>query len=419
MRVLAITKIFPNSLEPLSSPFNRQQFAALAKRCDLTVIEAVPWFPLAARTGQPPRAAALAKLPARERVLGIDTFYMRQPYLPRVGIGLTLALPLYLAALAPYRRMAAEFDVVLATWAYPDGCAATLFAKALGKPVVVKVHGSDVNVLAQRRSARAAMRRVLPKADAVVAVSAPLGDALAKLGVMRSRVHLVKNGVDASVFHPRDRVAMRRSLGVREDGPLIAFCGRLEPQKGVVELLDAFDVLRRERPDARLVLLGEGVMRPEIDARVRKLGNGTTQTLMAPGARPLAEVAKWLGACDVFTLPSHAEGTPNVVLEALASGRPVVGSNVGGIPDCLRDPRTGIVVPARDASALATALGDALGRTWDEHAIVECGPGSWDESAAALHDVLASTLTARADLPRRSPARVMPPRVERVSADAS
>ena len=158
MRVLAITKIFPNSLEPLSSPFNRQQFSALAERCDLSLIEAIPYFPLSATTGQPPRAAKLTALPERETIAGIETHYMRQLYVPRVGT--TVSVPLYLASLARYRDLARRFDVIFGAWGYPDGCAATLFARALGKPSVVKVHGSDVNVLAKTRSARAVMKRV-------------------------------------------------------------------------------------------------------------------------------------------------------------------------------------------------------------------------------------------------------------------
>lgn len=385
MRVLALTKIFPNSLEPLSSPFARQQFAELAKLCHLTVLEAIPYVPLAARLGKPARAAKLAALPEREQVAGIDTHYVRQLYLPRIGT--PVALPLYLASVglpAQFRKLARESDVILGTWAYPDGCAATVLARALGKPCAVKVHGSDVNVVAKMPSARAYMRRILPHADAMISVARPLSRLLEGMGVPAESIHLVRNGVDTALFHPRDRGACRDELGIPREGALIAFCGRLEPQKGIAELRAAFDRVRAARPDARLVMLGDGVSRDEIKAYVAR-SNGA---VMAPGARPLAEVARWVGACDVFTLPSHNEGTPNVVLEALASGRPVVGSDVGGIPDCLADPRSGIVVPARNAEALADALLDALNRDWDTEAIVRAGPGSWAESAKALRDVL-------------------------------
>jgi hypothetical protein len=121
MRIAVVTKIFPSSLEPDSAPFNRQQIAELARTCDVEVLAAIPHFPGAAITGLPARAARLAALPPRERVHGIDVTYVRQLYLPRVG--LTLAVPLYLASLSAHREVLRRADVVLATWAYPDGCA--------------------------------------------------------------------------------------------------------------------------------------------------------------------------------------------------------------------------------------------------------------------------------------------------------
>jgi teichuronic acid biosynthesis glycosyltransferase TuaC len=390
MRVLAITKIFPNSLEPLSSPFNRQQFIALSKKCELTVLEAIPYFPASELTGQPPRAAKLAALPAHEMVDGVDTFYMRQLYLPRVG--LSVAMPLYLASLLPFRGLARRYDVILATWAYPDGCASVLFANALGKPSVVKVHGSDVNVVAKTAVARGVMRAVLPRADAMVTVSRALGHELEQVGVPGEKIHLVANGVDTQLFAPRDRDTARRELGVPKGRPLIVFVGRLEPQKGLGDLLEAFAMVRKKRPDAILALIGDGVLAGEVRAKRDAWGDA----LLAPGARPLAEVARWMTACDVFTLPSWNEGTPNVVLEALASGRPAVGSRVGGIPDVLADPRSGLLVPAKDPRALADALMVAIAKRWDAADVRACGPSSWTESAAHLYDVLQRVVTSRA-----------------------
>ena len=124
--------------------------------------------------------------------------------------------------------------------------------------------------------------------------------------------------------------------------------------------------------------------------QVSELRSRFDGSLIANGARPLLEVALWFGAADVVTLPSHNEGTPNVVLEALDSGRPVVGTRVGGIPDCLADPASGILVPVRDEAALAAALVDALRRSWDEASIVRAAPGSWQDSARKLYDVLES-----------------------------
>jgi glycosyltransferase involved in cell wall biosynthesis len=294
-------------------------------------------------------------------------------------------VPLYLASLAPHRALLAWADVLLATWAYPDGCATALVARRLGKPCVVKVHGSDINVIAKKPVARALLARTLPHADAVITVSRPMGQALSALGVSPSRLHLVPNGIDASLFgESRDRRAARRALGLPEAARIILFVGRLEPQKGVLDLLEAFEHVQRVRGDAVLALVGDGVSRAEVEAARGRLRG----RVIAPGARPHAEVAKWMVACDLVTLPSHSEGTPNVLLEGFASGRPAVATTVGGIPDLLADPRCGILVPPTDAPALAEALVRALERTWNEDDVRACGPWSWDESAAALAKLL-------------------------------
>jgi teichuronic acid biosynthesis glycosyltransferase TuaC len=383
MRIAVVTKIFPSSLEPLSAPFNRQQLTELARQCDLEVLEAIPYVPFARMTSTPARAARLTALPAGERIHGVDVTYVRQLYIPRVG--LPVAVPLYLVSLLPHRERLRAADVVLATWAYPDGCATALAARALAKPCVVKVHGSDVNVVLRRPAARAIAARILPVADAVVAVSHPLADELVRLGVPRERVHVVANGVDASLFFPRERSSSKKALGVADDARVLLFVGRLEPEKGLLDLLDAFDAVLAKVPDVQLVLVGDGVSIGHARARASRCKPGALRVM---GALPHGEVAAWIGACDALTLPSWAEGTPNVVLEALASGRPVVATTVGGIPDLIADERCGLLVPPRDPHALADAITRALARRWDADVIRTFGPASWHQSASALRNVL-------------------------------
>lgn len=388
----------PSSLEPLSAPFNRQQIGALAQRCDVDVLAAIPYVPLAAWTSIPARAAKLAALPARERLNGVDVTYVRQLYAPRVG--LSVAVPLYLASLLPHVDRLRAADALLGAWAYPDGCAAVLAALALGKPCVVKVHGTDVNTVLRRPAARAVASAILPRADAVVAVSRALVEELVALGVPRGRVHLVRNGADLSLFRSRERSSARRSLGLagqaqlRDEDKVVLYVGRLEAQKGIHELLAAFDSVRAVVPDATLVLVGPAS--PEVDATVRaRTANWPRGAVHTVGARPHAEVAEWIGACDVLALPSWAEGTPNVVLEALAGGRPVVATRVGGIPDVVVDDDCGLLVPPRDAPALAKAITAALQRGWDEGAVRARGPTSWQKSASELLGVLESATRAR------------------------
>src|SRR5262249_14293030 len=147
MRVLIITKIFPNAVEPLSSPFNRQQFAALGRLCEVEVLAAIPWFPGARAFGRWSAAGRLSGVPARDILEVLSVAHPRLLFLPRTGHSLTGAL--YAASILPAvlaRR--ARVDVVLGSWAYPDGVAAIALASLLRVPAVVKLHGSDMNVVA-------------------------------------------------------------------------------------------------------------------------------------------------------------------------------------------------------------------------------------------------------------------------------
>jgi teichuronic acid biosynthesis glycosyltransferase TuaC len=387
MRVLAITKIFPNAAEPLSAPFNRQQFAALAKHCDLEVMATIPWFPGAGLVARWSSAGKLAAVPRRDRIAGIDVRHTRTLFVPRlahVAWG-----PLYAASIAPsLHRYRGKVDVVLGSWAYPDGFAAVIAARLLGVPAVVKLHGSDINVIAKLPGPRQLTAWALAHAARVVAVSRALADEVVALGVTRDRVSIVMNGVDGALFHPRDRAAARTELGL-PPGPLALYVGNLKSDKGVLDLAAAWPKVAQAVPDASLAIVGDGPARGQLEAQLPPRA-----TLYGP--QPLSQIPLWMAACDVLVLPSHAEGTPNVVLEALASGRRVVASSVGGIPALITAEALGALVPPRNPDALAEALTLALRTPYDPAQVAELGArGGWEPSAAALHAVLAAAADAK------------------------
>src|ERR1043165_2169176 len=148
MRVLVMTKIFPNAAEPLSAPFNRQQIAALGRRCDVEVLAPIPWFPAARMFSRWSGAGRLTDVPDHETIDDLPVTHPRTPYLPRFGH--VLSAVLYGAALYPaVRRRRGAFDVLLGTWAYPDGVAAVALGRAMKLPTVIKLHGSDMDVLSK------------------------------------------------------------------------------------------------------------------------------------------------------------------------------------------------------------------------------------------------------------------------------
>ncbi len=379
LRVLAITKIFPNAVEPLSAPFNRQQFAALAQKCALTVMATLPWFPGAGLLARWSSAGRLAKVPRHERIDGIAVTHPRTLFIPRLAHGAWG--PLYAASIAPaIARLRGHVDVVLGSWAYPDGFAAVVAARMLGIPCVVKLHGSDINLVAKRPGPRRLTAWALPQATRVVAVSRALADEAALLGVARDKVAIVMNGVDANLFHPRDRHAARRELGLPA-GPLALYVGNLKAEKGVLDLAAAWSQVSQ----GTLVIVGGGPAKQPLAAAVAPYG----ERVRLVGPQPLASIPAWMAACDVLTLPSHAEGTPNVVLEALACGRRVVATTVGGIPELITSPALGELVPAQQPAALGAALARALASPYDPATVAALGArGGWEASAAALYAVL-------------------------------
>ena len=391
MRVLIVTRLFPSGEDPLFAPFNRQQFAALGQRCEVDVLATIPWYPGAGLFGRWSLAGRLTRVPREERIEGLTVRHPRYFHLPRVGRAAGGAF--YAASLAAEMvRRRGKHDVLLGSWAFPDGVGAVALAKLLGVPAVIKVHGSDMNVLARTKAVARNLRWALPRARRVVAVSRPLGDVVASFGVPRERIDIVPNGVDGEIFHPRDRAAARAALGQAGDTrPWLVYVGRLEEEKGILDLLEAFGALARRRPDVRLALVGDGKVRPACLRAAAALGD----RILVPGARPLAEIPDWLAAAQALVLPSWAEGTPNVVLEALACGRRVVATDVGGIPDLVTSAALGELVPARQPAVLADALGRAADAVYDPAEVAAAGArGSWGESARRLEGALQAAVGA-------------------------
>ena len=349
------------------------------------MLATIPWFPGAGLVARWSSAGKLARVPVRETIAGIAVAHPRTLFVPRVAHGAWG--PLYAASIAPaLARYRGATDVVLGSWAYPDGFAAVVAAALLGVPAVVKLHGSDINLVAKLRGARRLVAWSLARAARVVAVSRALADEAVALGAVRDRVAIVMNGVDGELFHPRDRAAARAELGLPA-GPFALYVGNLKPEKGVLDLAAAWPDVARARPDATLAIVGGGPLRDRMPI---------APSVRLVGTQPLDRVPLWMAACDVLVLPSHVEGTPNVVLEALACGRRVVASAVGGVPDLLADDTLGTLVPPRDPDALARAIVRAIESPYDPAQVAQRGArGGWASSAAALHAVLADATVTR------------------------
>lgn len=380
MTLLVVTNLFPNPVEPQRSTFNERQLLALAQLEPTEVIAPVDWvrklaFLRRGRLGELRRCRDWRGLPVR-----FPTYW----YVPRFLAwtrGFTLALSLLPAMLASGRPRA-----ILATWAYPDGFAALLLGRLLRVPVTIKVHGSDVEALDDGGWHAGLSRWGLARADAVVSVSRYLRERLLAHGVDAARITVVANGVDADGFRPADRGVARRELGLGDEGRVVLYVGNLKADKGLPELVDPRVVAACREGGARIAIVGDGPYRAAIERRIRE--DGLEDSISLLGRLPPERIACWMNAADCLCLPSHHEGIPNVILEALSCGLPVVATRVGGIPEVL-GPAGGLLVEPRDPDSLAEGIRRALGARWDRDAVrASCPAGDWNASAAALRDAI-------------------------------
>lgn len=282
-------------------------------------------------------------------------------------------------------------DVILNYWLYPEGWAAVKWGQDHDIPVIVGSIGSDL-----RRIDDAVTRQytvwTLEHASAILTVSYELADQAVTLGAERDKVRVVVNGCDTQVFHPRDQTAMRAKLGLEQDAEWIVYVGNVIPTKGLFELLDAFTQLEKERPRVRLAMIGRGQSLEPLQFLAAE--RGLSSKVLLPGVAASERVAEWMAASDLFCLPSYSEGCPNVVIEALACGRPVVGTLVGGIPE-LVDDQNGVLVKLKDVADLKRGLAEALDRPWDHAALATRHNRNWRQAAEDTFALCQQVLSAK------------------------
>lgn len=382
LRILVYTTLFPNSVNPLEGNFVLERLRFLLEFVDISVIAPVPYYP--AWMGLNERWRNWARVPRSEHFAGFDTQHPRYLVFPKVGMT-TQGLSMFAGSLRQVTAQISEtdYDLIDAHYVYPDGFAAALLARFMKKPLVVSARGSDINLFSRFRMIRPLIRQVLHRANGVIAVSHALKERMLRLGCRTDNFAVISNGVDPEKFAPRPQLAMRQKLGLPADRPIVIGVGHLNDNKSFHILIQAVDRLRSR--DVMLLIVGEGERRPQLENQIRTLRLDDRVKLI--GTVPHNELSSWYSAADVFCLASSREGCPNVVLEAMACGRPVVATHVGGIPELVTSPGVGILVD-RTPEAFASALDDALEREWNHEAISnQARSHRWDNVSLQIMDV--------------------------------
>ncbi len=365
---------------------NRLRHLCAAHPIRADVVAPVPWFPsTAALFG---RYADWARIPARESRNGLEIAHPRYLNLPKVGMSLAPAT-LFLASLAHLRRHRIEFDLIDAHYFYPDGVAAVLLGQALNRPVVITARGTDVNLIPKYSVPRRLIRFAARRAAALIAVSQALKDAMAALAIPSEQITVLRNGVDLVAFRPGDRQAMRAKLQL--DGRTLLSVGHLIERKGHEITIAALSRL----PGYTLLIAGEGPERQRLDALAVRLGVKDRVRLL--GAVPHGELRDYYVAADALVLASSREGWPNVLLEAMACGTPVVASAAWGNPEVVSSEDAGLLMRSRTPQGAAEAI-EALFRNLPCRAATRAfaETHSWDETSAGQFRLFKRVLAARA-----------------------
>jgi glycosyltransferase involved in cell wall biosynthesis len=273
-------------------------------------------------------------------------------------------------------RAGFTFDLIDAHYLYPDGVAAVRLGEEFGKPVVITARGSDVSQLPQYSWPRRLIRDAIARSAAVIAVSSGIADGLIALGAPRSKVTVLRNGVELSVFRPLEhRDALRADLGLR--GPTLLSVGHLIERKGHHLTIEAL----RELPGHTLLLAGDG---PERDALLSLASRlGVSDRVRMLGAQPHEQLPKLYSAADTMVLASSREGWANVLLESMACGTPVVASPAWGSREAVAAPEAGLVLEEATPTAIAAGVRQLLTNAPDRGATRAYAERfSWDETTA-------------------------------------
>jgi teichuronic acid biosynthesis glycosyltransferase TuaC len=388
LRVLTLSSLFPDAVRPTFGPFVEKQTLGLAAHPDVELQVIAP-------IGLPPgplawldRYARFNTLPLKEDWKGVTVHRPRFLHIP--GAGGRFDPGMMARALLPMlRRLHVDFpfDVIDASFFFPDGPAAVRLGKALGVPVSIKARGSDIHYWGEQPQTKPQILDAARGAEGLLAVSAALKADMVAMGIKADKIRVHYTGVDHSLFKPVDRTAAKTKLGI--SGPLIVTVASLVALKRQDLIISALAKL----PDATLVLIGHGPEEARYRALAERLGVGGR--VRFTGAIPHDQIAVWLAAADVMALASEAEGLANAWVEALACGTPLVITDVGGAREVLDRPEAGHLVPF-DADAIAVAILELIDHPPVPAAVRACAARfTWEANTAALYEHLSGICVAR------------------------
>lgn len=393
IKTLLFSTLYPSSVRPGHGAFIETRLRELLNsgQVETRVVAPVPWFP-----STHPRFksyAQMASTPHREIWNGIEVFHPRYPLPPKVGQNIA---PFLLAkwALPKIRELIQNgfnFDLIDAHFFYPDGVAAAIIAKKLGKPFVCTARGSDINLYKNDAIPRRLIKWAIQQSAANIGVCQDLINQIEALEGDPKKSHVMRNGVDLLRFKPVDRSEARKYIGLDNKNLLLISVGNLVSLKGhdlTIKMLASI-------PDARLIIVGSGELMEELKQLAQSIGVADRVTFA--GQRKSDELKYFFSAADVMVLASSREGWANVLLESMACGTPVVATKVNGTPEVVANEIAGQLAEIRDVEHLKKAFDQLMAKYPSRGAVRRYAEQfSWTETTDAQLGLFSELLKKRA-----------------------
>ena len=293
-----------------------------------------------------------------------------------------------------------RFDAIHTFWLLPNGFIGAVLCKVYKIPLVITMQGSDMFITKQNPFFKWMAIWTLKHTAMVTSVTPTFLPELAALGAPSEKRCLIPNGVDPKVFPPpshKQLVALRKKLSIPADNLIVFALGRIVLKKGFDILIQAFPLVHEEVPNVTLIIGGDGTDLARLKTLAKTLN--VSENIRFTGTISRADVPAYFHLCDIFTLPAifdpkgNVDGCPNVILEAMACGKPVVASSISGIPIVVKDNETGILVEEKHVTQLARALvmllkdeakREQFGRAGQQRILNEL---TWDNVIEQIKDV--------------------------------
>jgi glycosyltransferase involved in cell wall biosynthesis len=349
-KILFFSNLFPLPWEPTRGQFNLQQTSHMEEHANISYLIPVPFF-------------TWFKQVVLKRKYYDKSNYCLFPffYIPKIGRSLH-PLFMLLSMLISIKPLFwfAKHKYVLASWAYPEGVTAAILQKIFGFKLTIDCLGSDVNVHSLCPKRKKQLAFAFKEATTVATKSKALAREVLKIA-SESNVKTIYNGVNFERFNVAEKPITKKFN--------LLFIGNLIKTKGVFELLIAAKKLSDEKVDFELSIIGKGPENKSLASYIS--ANNLSASVKLIGSVPHELLDEWLSKSHALVLPSYREGVPNVIMEALATGTPVVASKVGGIPEVIENEINGILLESYQPDSIYQGIRQLMTQSWSSEDILK------------------------------------------------